>query len=175
MAISPLFCLKKIVSLGKMAKSSNASGLTDKQEKFCLEYVVDFNATKAAIRAGYSEDTAGSIGGENLKKPEIQEYIRLLQQTQAKELEISAAYITENLKNIAERCMQAQAVLDKKGLPTGEYKFDAMAALKAHELLGKRIGYFEIDNGQKKPDLTVNLSDYSFDQLIELRNKRDAG
>lgn len=46
--------------------------LTPKQEKFCQEYLVDLNATQAAIRSGYSIDTAHSIGWENLRKPEIQ-------------------------------------------------------------------------------------------------------
>lgn len=50
--------------------------LTDKQAKFVEEYLVDFNATQAAIRAGYSEKTAYSIGWENLRKPEIIEAIR---------------------------------------------------------------------------------------------------
>lgn len=45
--------------------------LTAKQQAFVYEYPVDFNATKAAIRAGYSERTAHAIGHENLKKPEI--------------------------------------------------------------------------------------------------------
>lgn len=49
--------------------------LTDKQLRFCEEYLIDFNATQAAKRAGYSEKTAYSIGVENLKKPEIQNYI----------------------------------------------------------------------------------------------------
>jgi len=48
-----------------------AKKLTDKQLKFCKEYVFDWNRTKAAIRAGYSEKTAYSIGSENMKKPEI--------------------------------------------------------------------------------------------------------
>lgn len=47
-------------------------GLTAKQQRFVNEYQVDLNATQAAIRAGYSADTAGAIGHENLKKPEIQ-------------------------------------------------------------------------------------------------------
>lgn len=50
--------------------------LTEKQKKFANEYLVDFNATQAAIRAGYSEKTAYSIGWENLRKPEISEYIK---------------------------------------------------------------------------------------------------
>lgn len=45
--------------------------LTLKQEQFCLEYIIDFNATQAAIRAGYSKKTSYATGHENLKKPEI--------------------------------------------------------------------------------------------------------
>lgn len=45
--------------------------ITKKNEVFCEEYLIDLNATQAAIRAGYSPDSAGSIGFELLKKPEI--------------------------------------------------------------------------------------------------------
>lgn len=45
--------------------------MTPKQQRFVEEYLIDLNATQAAIRAGYSEDTAHSIGHENLSKPEI--------------------------------------------------------------------------------------------------------
>ena len=44
--------------------------MTEKQKLFCEEYLIDLNATQAALRAGYSEKTAYSIGNENLKKPE---------------------------------------------------------------------------------------------------------
>lgn len=49
--------------------------LTAKQKRFCDEYLIDLNATQAAIRAGYSAKTARSIGQENLTKPAIREYI----------------------------------------------------------------------------------------------------
>jgi phage terminase small subunit len=51
------------------------SGLTPKQERFVEEYLIDLNATQAAIRAGYSEDSAKSIGCENLTKPNVQDAI----------------------------------------------------------------------------------------------------
>lgn len=56
-----------------MAAVSKNGGVrvTKKQKMFVEEYLIDLNATQAAIRAGYSPDTAGSIGSENLKKPEI--------------------------------------------------------------------------------------------------------
>lgn len=84
-----------------MAKSQNILGLTDKQERFCAEYVKDFNATQAAIRAGYSQKTGGQIGEQNLKKLEIQKRItELTQQLQQKDLVTKEELINE-LKNIA--------------------------------------------------------------------------
>lgn len=62
-----------------MAKKScyrpEKNGLTDKQKRFCDEYLIDCNATQAAIRAGYSKRTASSIGEENLRKPRIRAYL----------------------------------------------------------------------------------------------------
>ncbi len=52
-----------------------ATKMTTKQKLFCDEYLIDLNATQAAIRAGYSQKTAGAMGAENLKKPYIREYI----------------------------------------------------------------------------------------------------
>lgn len=49
--------------------------LTAKQQKFADEYLIDLNATQAAIRAGYSSKTAKEIGCENLTKPNICAYI----------------------------------------------------------------------------------------------------
>ena len=49
--------------------------LTPKQERFVDEYLLDLNATQAAIRAGYSKRSARAIGAENLTKPNIQQRI----------------------------------------------------------------------------------------------------
>lgn len=64
--------------------------LTDKQEIFVREYVVDWNATQAAIRAGYSKKSAGQIGERMLKNVEIQNAISLLSKDRAQRLEIDA-------------------------------------------------------------------------------------
>ena len=58
-----------------LMKGSDGMKLTAKQERFVQEYLIDLNATQAAIRAGYSRKTAGVIGVENLKKPYIREAI----------------------------------------------------------------------------------------------------
>ena len=49
--------------------------LTEKQQRFCDEYLIDCNAAQAAIRAGYSPKTAKQIGQENLTKPDLKAYI----------------------------------------------------------------------------------------------------
>lgn len=49
--------------------------MTEKQKRFCDEYLIDLNATRAAIRAGYSEKTAKQIGQQNLTKLDLREYI----------------------------------------------------------------------------------------------------
>ena len=63
--------------------------LTPKQAAFVAEYLVDLNATQAAIRAGYSAKTAGSVGAENLSKPEIAAAIAEAQQKRAERTEIT--------------------------------------------------------------------------------------
>ncbi len=50
--------------------------LTQKQKRFCEEYIKTTNASAAAVAAGYSKKTAGAIGAENLKKPQIADYIK---------------------------------------------------------------------------------------------------
>ena len=76
------------------------SPLNDRQEKFCYEYVLHLNATKAAINAGYSEKTAYSIGSENLKKPEIQERIRRMQDNLSETSGISALRVLKEHEKI---------------------------------------------------------------------------
>lgn len=53
--------------------------MNERQQRFCEEYIIDHNATQAAIRAGYSAKTAKSIGSENLTKPDIAGKIRELE------------------------------------------------------------------------------------------------
>lgn len=50
--------------------------LTQKQKRFCEEYIKTANASASAVAAGYSKKTAGAIGAENLKKPQITTYIK---------------------------------------------------------------------------------------------------
>lgn len=137
--------------------------LTAKQQKFCEEYLIDLNATQAAIRAGYSIDTAYSIGSENTKKPEIRARIGELMDARSERTLIHADYIVTNLVEVANRSLNAVPVMEfdpiakemrQKGSDAGEpvWEFDSSGANRALELLGKHIGMFEKDNLQRKTD-----------------------
>lgn len=75
--------------------------MTGKMEFFCREYLVDFNATQAAIRAGYSPEAASSIGYENLNKPQIQKRIAALKEERAAVAEVTAERVIRELARIA--------------------------------------------------------------------------
>lgn len=142
--------------------------LSAKQQRFCEEYLIDLNATQAAIRAGYSQKTANRIASENLSKLDIQEYIQERQQALSDKLNLSQEWVLERLKSISDRCMQAEAVLvwvDGEQVPSGEFKFDSSGANKATELIGKHLGMFptKVDMtskgeslvAQRKPVITL--------------------
>jgi phage terminase small subunit len=123
------------------------AGLNDKQERFCQEYVIDLNATQAAIRAGYSEKTSYSIGQRLLKKAEIIAHIEKLKKEIAEKNKLSAEWVIQELKEVHKRCMQAEPVMKwdygkKQMVETGEYVFDSKGANRALELMGKHISMF---------------------------------
>jgi phage terminase small subunit len=72
--------------------------LTPKKQLFVAEYTVDWNATQAAIRAGYSKKTAYSIGNELLNKPEIQAAIKAHLDGRAKKCEVTAESLIAELE-----------------------------------------------------------------------------
>lgn len=76
------------------------ANLTPKQQRFVEEYLIDLNATQAAIRAGYSEKTAKSVGHENLTKPDIQKAIEEAQNKRQEQTQIDAAYVLKRLVEI---------------------------------------------------------------------------
>lgn len=138
-------------------------GLTDKQERFCQEYLIDLNGTQAAIRAGYSENTAKEIASENLTKPYIKERIKVLQEQIALRLEISQDWVLKRFKDISDRCMTATPVMifdpeAGKLVESGEYRFDSTGANKATEAIAKHLGFFEKDNKKEVVNYNAELS-----------------
>jgi len=75
--------------------------LTPKQARFVGEFLLDFNATQAAVRAGYSAKTARAIGAENLTKPHISEEIARRTKETGKRLEATRERVLEELTRLA--------------------------------------------------------------------------
>ena len=121
--------------------------LTARQERFILEYLVDLNATQAAIRAGYSPKSARAIACENLAKPDIQEAIALAKQARAEATKIDSEWVLRQAVALYQRCVQEikpalhpktrRQLKDNDG--NALYTFNAAAANRALELVGKHV------------------------------------
>lgn len=124
--------------------------LTDKQKRFVDEYIVDCNATQAAIRAGYSEKTADRIGHQNLRKLEISKAIQERMETKQKETIMQQDEVLELLTSIARGEEQRYKSTKHKKANGKEDKSETSGTstpqteerLKALELIGKRYALF---------------------------------
>lgn len=129
--------------------------MTDKQKRFCDEYLIDCNATQAAIRAGYSPKTAYSIGEENLKKPELKTYIDERLEQLHSEKTADAQEVLEYLTSVmrGEHKEQTLALCGEGMQEIQNIDVSAKDRIKAAELIGKRYGMFKdaIDLGGAVP------------------------
>ena len=118
--------------------------LTAKQKRFCDEYLIDLNATQAAIRAGYSKKTAYAIGNENLNKPDLKNYIEERMAEKEKHLiadqDEVLKYLTSVLRGESE---SEEIVVENIGARTMKKAPSEKDKLKAAELLGKRYSLFK--------------------------------
>lgn len=157
--------------------------MTRKQERFVEEYLVDLCATQAAIRAGYSPATAGAIGAENLKKPQIRARIDQAMAELSRRTGVNQERVIRELAKVA--FVNATDIVDfesAKLLPTATPEDTAAIAsvkvktiptadglgvereirmadkLKALELLGKHFGMFT-DNVRLSGDVGVQIVD----------------
>ena len=132
--------------------------MTPKQKLFISEYLKDFNATRAAIAAGYSEDTARQIGSENLSKPDIRDAVK--------------QYIDTALSDDA-MSLKKRIVDELQGMAFGAADDVSQGArLKALELLGKYMALFteKVEHsGEIKTKTEIDLSSMSKAARKELR------
>lgn len=159
--------------------------LTVKQQRFCDEYLIDLNATQAAIRAGYSEKTARQTAAENLSKPYIREYINKRLAEKEAELIADQDEVLQTLTRVLRRqemdtvvvtCKERSSGYDENGkkviiekevpqlvrVPTKVSDLN-----KAAELLGKRYALFT-DKVETDVDMDLNIT-------IDYGDKADAG
>jgi phage terminase small subunit len=153
--------------------------LTAKQQRFCDEYLIDLNATQAAIRAGYSEKTAAVIANENLRKPNISEYIEKRMAAKQEELIADQDEVLRYLSSVMRRQLKESVVVTLqtktekwvKDEDTGKLKKqtitqDEAAVIeiparlsdsnKAAELLGKAYGIYT-DKVDVDADMELNI------------------
>lgn len=123
--------------------------MTPRQEKFCVEYLIDLNATQAAIRAGYREKTAYSMGQRLLKNVEIKSRIKKMRDEYYDKTIMSAKEV-EYLLSKAGRGELKEEVVVVEGLGDGvsaaqiiKKYLSAKDRIKALELMGKRHHLFE--------------------------------
>lgn len=102
------------------------SRLTPKQAAFVREYMIDLNATQAAIRAGYKAKNAYQTGAENLRKPQIQQAIQEKRKAAEEKCAVTVEWILSEIAKIAK-----------------DQEVKAADRLKALELLGKHLGLWE--------------------------------
>lgn len=132
--------------------------LTPKQQRFCDEYLIDLNATQAAIRAGYSKKTANRIGPENLSKPAVKEYIQKRMDEKEEQLIANQDEVLKYLTAVLRGDEQDEQITTIVDGETQRLKVRRQAnQIKAAELLGKRYGLYveKIDNNQ---DLNININ-----------------
>ena len=137
----------------------NTKTLTPKQQRFIDEYLIDLNATQAAIRAGYSPRTARAIACENLAKPDIQEAIAEAKRERSEATKIDAEWVLRELVKLHQRVTQEikpklhpktrKQMKDEEGNLL--FVFNAAAANRALELIGKHT-----DIGAYKDRLEVS-------------------
>ena len=153
--------------------------MTAKQQRFCDEYLIDLNATQAAIRAGYSKKTARAIANENFTKPYIKEYIEKRMAEKEAELIADQDEVMKYLSAVMRRehresvVVTLQKKVEKwvKDEDTGKLKKQTVTeenpaivdiparlsdANKAAELLGKAYGIYT-DKIDAEVDMDLNI------------------
>lgn len=143
--------------------------LTPKQRRFVAEYLVDLNATQAAIRAGYSAKTAGAVGSENLKKPEI---ARAVAEGKARQLE-GAKLTAETVLEAIRRPLVADVrkLFDEHGAPLPLHTLtpEAASLIGGYEIVLKNA---KAGDGHQDEVLKVRLVDRA--RYVEMAAKHFA-
>ena len=155
-----------------------AAKMTAKQMRFCDEYLIDLNATQAAIRAGYSKKTARVIGQENLLKPAIKEYIEKRMAEKEEELIADQNEVMKYLTSVMRR-EKTESVVVTLSKEESSYEPDENGVMRKHtvkeeipqiveiparlmdsnkaaELLGKAYGIYS-DRVEQEIDMELNI------------------
>lgn len=151
----------------KTKKSSIGAGA--KQALFVQEYLIDLNATQAAIRAGYSKRSAAAQGHALLKKPEIQEALKNAIESRASRTAVTQDRVLQEIGRLA--FFDPRRLLDANGdiKPPSEWDDDTAAAVASMEIdVSARRGEDDDDDGGGDPTVTKKVR--VFDKNTALTN-----
>ena len=109
--------------------------LTDKQRRFCDEYLIDLNGTQAAIRAGYSKKSAMELGYQLLQKTPVQEYVQQLKKERSKRTEVTADRALQELARIGFSDIRRTIGANDRLLDPSEWDDDTAAAIASLEVV----------------------------------------
>lgn len=153
--------------------TSKGRGLTDKQKRFVEEYLIDLNATQAAIRAGYSKNRASELGYQLLQKTTVQQAIEAAQNKRAERVQITQDDVIQMLLENIEVASGKKAVIKTEirksedgelvGDDIAQFVYESSSVNKALELLGKHLGMFS-----QKVDLTSSDGSMALGSLRDL-------
>lgn len=127
----------------KSVKATKDTELTDKQAQFCAEYLVDLNATQAAIRAGYSAKTARVTAQGLLTKPHVEERLRVLMTERATRTQVTADRVISEVARIGFADIRSLFSADGSLLPVSEWPEGIAAAVASVEVDALFEGYGE--------------------------------
>lgn len=127
--------------------------LTAKQRQFVSEYLIDLNATQAAVRAGYSVNRADAMGHENLRKPEIAQAVQEAMKARSDRTEVTADRVLAEYAKLA--FLDPRRFYTTTGglIPVHDLPADVAAALSGMEVTVERAGKDE-DGNQGFADVT---------------------
>ena len=160
-------------------KSTSGRGLNEKQKRFVEEYLIDLNATQAAIRAGYSQNTARSIGQRLLTFVDIQAAIQQAQSNRSERVQISQDEVIRRLlenADIASGKKPTTITIPSKnengeviGNDVAHFVYEPSAVNKALEMLGKHLGMFtqKVEMSGSVVNQNINMTKDEFTEIAK--------
>lgn len=160
-------------------KSTSGRGLNEKQKRFVGEYLIDLNATQAAIRAGYSQNTARSIGQRLLTFVDIQAAIQQAQSNRSERVQITQEEVIRRLLenvDIASGKKATTITIPSKnengeviGNDVAHFVYEPSAVNKALELLGKHLGMFtqKVEMSGSVVNQNINMTKDEFTEIAK--------
>lgn len=140
--------------------------LNDKQRQFAKEYIVDLNATQAAIRAGYSKKTARIQGCKLLTHPNIAEFIQKLKEKRAAKLEITQDRVLQEMARVAFSDLRKTLTENGHLKNPDEWDDDTAAAISSMEVVrNSRSG--EDEDGNPEIEFTHKIKVYDKNSALE--------